>query len=207
MRRSLNVILSPLFPIALLLSCAVMAGENDHHHAQEAHVHGIAELQLVLEGEQMEVMFHSPAMNLTGFEHQAQSPEQKAKVESVRQHLRDANTLLSLQGGDCSIATQQVDTSAILPTTREQHDARQHKHHDQHQHEHEGHHEDESHKQHSNIESHYRYTCSKPRQLQRLSVELLTIFHGIETLQVQWIVHGRQGAAALNRDNRTITFR
>ena len=38
-----------------------------------AHVHGLSELAIAMEGEKLEIQFTSPAMNLVGFEHQASS--------------------------------------------------------------------------------------------------------------------------------------
>jgi len=62
---------------------------DDHGHAHEhgslgAHVHGIASLNLALEGSKFEIELDSPAINLVGFEHQASSDADKAKLTAAR---------------------------------------------------------------------------------------------------------------------------
>ena len=47
---------------ALSLPQLLLAADHDHdHHKQKAHVHGVAELAMVLEGSKLEVEIKSPA--------------------------------------------------------------------------------------------------------------------------------------------------
>ena len=55
-----------------LLPLAAMAHDHDHDHAEHAslgaHEHGVAQLNVALDGNTLEIELESPAMNLVGFE-------------------------------------------------------------------------------------------------------------------------------------------
>ena len=59
-----------LLPVVLLL-----ANQVTYAQEQQAHVHGTAELFVVLDGNQLDIELRSPAMNLLGFEHRANNAE------------------------------------------------------------------------------------------------------------------------------------
>ena len=72
MRRLLLALPFALLPLAI----AHAADEHDHEHEHGslgAHEHGVGRLNAVLDGQALELEFDSPAMNLVGFEHKAQS--------------------------------------------------------------------------------------------------------------------------------------
>lgn len=196
--------LSILTALFMLLTSYASIAQNQHesHSADsatshDAHVHGVAELLVVLEGNLLEMKLHSPAMNLLGFEHHATTPEQKAKVESTRKTLADVRALFQFNPAFCQIADHTVDFGAAVDThandeeghditkRSEQHDARGH----------------------NNIEASYRYRCERPDELHSLSTLLPDAFPGIRSLQVQWIVGGRQGAVTLDNGQHRIIFR
>ena len=78
----------------LLSSMLTAASHSEHNHsdkhpapAQQAHLHGIAKLTLVLEGDALEISLESPAANIVGFEHQAISEKHIKAVEKARVHI------------------------------------------------------------------------------------------------------------------------
>ena len=82
-------------PFALLPLHAAQAANHEHNHAHAheehgslgKHEHGVASLNVALDGQTLEIQLQSPAMNLVGFEHEAKSDADKAKVTAARQHL------------------------------------------------------------------------------------------------------------------------
>lgn len=167
----------------------------NHENLHGAHVHGIAELHIVLEANILLLELHSPAMNLLGFEHHANSPKQQTVVENARIKLADANTIFHINGGACHLKEQATDFSTVL---------RAQKNHE----ENDDHHEYKQHNNtHSNIEAHYQYSCVQSSKFHSIKVGLHEIFPRIESLQVQWIVNGRQGDVTLNDDIQVIYFR
>lgn len=196
--------------LTLAISTSAFGDESKdvkHAGSQSPHVHGSAELHIVLDANQLSLALHSPAMNLLGFEHNASSPEQQAVVESTRINLAKANRFFLLNGGECTLNQQSADFSAILKTSENIHvDDDQHNTElSSHEHHHEDH--ESNNDSHSNIEVTYRYTCAKPDKLHSITVSLQEVFPSIASLQVQWIVHSRQGAATLNHEHNKIHFR
>lgn len=174
------------------------AKQAEHRGSQSAHVHGSAELQIVLDASQLFLELHSPAMNLLGFEHEASSPEQQALVKSTRIKLANANALFLFNGGECTLNQQSADFSAIVKTAENMHSDHDHSSHKHHK---------SGHDSHRDIEAAYQYTCIKPDKLRSITTSLHKVFPSIASLQVQWIVHNQQGAATLNHEHTEIHFR
>src|SRR6187431_2577567 len=55
--------------------------------AADAHVHGVASLQVALDGNRLNVEFSSPLDNLVGFEHAPRTDKQKAAVREMAERL------------------------------------------------------------------------------------------------------------------------
>jgi hypothetical protein len=55
---------------------------------QKAHVHGLAQINIALEGLKGEVEFEAPAAGVVGFEHEAKTPAQKKAVNDALNALR-----------------------------------------------------------------------------------------------------------------------
>ncbi len=160
--------------------------------SHEAHMHGLAELTLVIEGGELEIELKSPAANIVGFEHRAKSKQQIEIVEKARAVLASPEQVFTLQGGRCSQEQESVELAALV---------RQ----DEHT-EHETHHSDET--GHSEIWANYHYRCQEPDALKVVVVHLMAVFSGIETLKAQWVSPTLQGTADLTtQSNRIIIER
>lgn len=175
----------------------VLAFEEEH----EAHEHGHATLMLVQEKDELQLVFKSPAMNITGFEHQANSPEHRAKIEWAKQSLSDAAQLFSItQSAQCTLEHADI-TSSLLET----HD---------HSYEHEGHETDNhgNHKgndgndSHSEFEAEYHFKCNNISALKSIKVTFFEIFTSIEELETHVINASGQKLLELDRNNVSIRF-
>ncbi len=69
---------------------------------------------MVLEGKQLDIELHSPAMNLLGFEHHASSPEQRALVKNVNDILVNAKHLFSFGSAQCQLVDRDVNVNHLL---------------------------------------------------------------------------------------------
>ena len=89
-------------PFTLLPLAAVQAADHAHdqehevHGSLDAHKHGVAQLNVVLDDQALELELESPAMNLVGFEHAATSAADKAKVAAVHSSLQQPLALFGL---------------------------------------------------------------------------------------------------------------
>ena len=172
-------------PFALLPLAVAQANEHNHAHAHDhdehgsldAHEHGAARLNVVLDGQALELELESPAMNLVGFEHAATSDADKAKVAAARSQLQDPQALFGLGAGACTLSETELE-SALFEDD-----------------EHEEHHADEADSEHSEIHAHYQLDCKKPGELKQLNLsELFERFPATEKIQVQLIgPSGQQG--------------
>jgi len=165
---------------------------------QQPHVHGAAQLLVVLEGGQLYIELHSPAMNLLGFEHEATTTGQKAVADSARNTLTDAEKLFQFRPGICHMTEQTVNVETALETPDDNGNTQRSDEHGEHAHEAHGH---------RDIEARYRYRCEEPAELDSMSTRLLAELPGRQALKVQWIAGGRQGAITLHNSRQSIIFR
>ena len=174
-------------PFALLPLAAAQASDHEHAHdhdehgSLDAHEHGIAQLNVVLDGQALELELESPAMNLVGFEHAAESAADKAKVVAARNQLQDPQALFGLGAGDCSLSYTELESPLFED--------------EEHEDEHEEHHDHDKDSEHSEIHAHYQLNCKKPGELQQLNLsELFKRFPATTKIQVQLIgPNGQQG--------------
>lgn len=174
---------------------------HDHDHAEhaslDAHEHGAAELNVALDDQTLEIELKSPAMNLVGFEHAAQSEADKARVTEVHNQLANPQPLFGLGTGNCTVSEQALESPLFA-------DTRLHQAHD---HEHAAHQADEHKDEHSDIHAHYQFSCQQPHDLKQLDLaELFSRFPGMEKIQVQLIGPKGQQGLELSPGNSTLNF-
>ncbi|MEX1201489.1 MAG: DUF2796 domain-containing protein [Methylophaga sp.] len=83
--------------------------QHSHVSTTAAHVHGQATLNMVISAGVVMAEFHSPLDNLLGFEHQPATSEQQQAYQAMLDNLQDANTIFTLNGGDCELASVQIN--------------------------------------------------------------------------------------------------
>lgn len=217
-RRIVSVV-SLLAPLALASSGSIAGDKHDHDHdhahdnrQHEAHVHGIGQLNLVLDGAELYIELDSPAANIVGFEHAPSSDADHAALDEAVKTLADGERLFRLTpAAGCSLDDAKT-ASALLDDdhAHDDHghaDDKEHEHHDEdaeHAHDKEGGHGD--HETHADIQATYHFTCKDPNALDGVVVELFEAFPGNERLKAQFVVGDRQGAVDLTPADHTIDF-
>jgi hypothetical protein len=171
--------------------------EHSHEHAEHgslgAHEHGTAELNVVLDGQRLEIELKSPAMNLLGFEHAAKSDADKAKVAALQGQLQAPQGLLGLGSGDCSLTEHKLESPLFAAAqTHKGHSHGAHQDHDA---------------EHSEIHAHYQFNCEQAQALKQLDLaELFKAFPGMEKIQVQLIGPAGQQGLELGQGKTTLSF-
>ena len=187
MRRTLLAL-----PFALLPLTIAQAASHGHDHAHEehgslgAHEHGVASLNVALDGQTLEIQLQSPAMNLVGFEHEAKSDADQAKVAAARQHLEQPQALFALPiEARCAL-----QASALESPLFEGAEHAAHEHGDEHGH--------------SDIDASYRFACANAEALKTLELgSFFGTFPATEKLEVQLIgPSGQQGAELTPKQSR-----
>jgi len=182
MRRLLLALPFALLPLAM----AHAHDDHDHDHAHGtlgAHEHGVAKLNAVLDGNTLELELDSPAMNLVGFEHAANSDADKAKVAAVRQQLEQPLQLFGLAAAaGCKDDAQALESPLFGDAPKADDDGDEHEH---------GH-------EHSDIGAHYQLTCANPDSLTQIDLApLFKAFPATQKINVQLIgPKGQKGVEA-----------
>ena len=184
-------------PFALLPLHAAQAANHEHSHAHaheehaslDAHEHGVASLNVALDGQTLEIQLQSPAMNLVGFEHEAKSEADKAKVAAARQHLEQPQALFALPiEAKCALQDSELDSPLFGGHAHEEHE-----HADEHGH--------------SDIDASYRFACANAEALKTLELgSFFGTFPGTEKLEVQLIGPSGQQGAELTPSNSRLSF-
>mgnify|MGYP001815989737 CR=1 FL=1 len=197
-------------------------GHDDEHRQHSAHVHGIAALNLALEGQEVHIELDSPAANIVGFEHAPSSADDHAALDKAVATLKDGDRLFKFNDdAGCRMEIAKV-TSELLDEEHDEHEghaegkAEAHAHEDKEGHDHEEYegehakkdehgHEGEG-ETHLDIEATYHFQCDAPGKLTQLTVELFEAFSGMEELKVQYVIESKQGAAELTATDHVVRF-
>lgn len=167
-----------LFLALLLLSPGINAADNPG-----AHEHGHAQLQLAIDGSQVELFLLSPAVNLAGFEHAPRTPEQRRTMDELAAWSRQT-PLVNTRTGTCSVQSHSLHASWSG-------------HQEDHNHQHA---DDQEHAGHADLEISQTLTCPDLDGADTLVTPLTTHFTRMEKLDVQWVGPAGQGAAQLTAD-------
>jgi hypothetical protein len=158
--------------------------EPPRHH--DAHEHGVAHLNVAVDGTALFLEFISPAANIVGFEHSPRDIEQKALVKKAVDTLKDGKSMIVLPAGaqawlaDCNVKTD-IDSDE---THDEAHD----------------------HNGHSEFTVEYHFVCKHPEKLTHIDVMLMRAFPGTERIEVQLLTATKQTALELTPKHNRISF-
>ena len=168
----------------------------------EAHIHGEAKLNIVLEGPELLIELKSPSYNLVGFEHAPKTKNQLELVENTIELLKKfKNVADTSSGANCKIADASVSTSMRGIHEDEHHEDEHHE--DEH---HEDEHQHSEKKIHSEFFATYFLTCTRPENLKSIELNLFSTFGLMEEVDVQLISQGRQDFAELNSENPNLNL-
>lgn len=188
MRRTLLALPFTLLPFSFV-QAAGHEHANEEHGSLGAHEHGVASLNVVLDGQTLEIQLESPALNLVGFEHTANSAAEKAQVAAAREHLEQPQALFALPiEAKCALQASELDSPLFAGGAHEE---------DEHGAEH----------SHSDIDARYHFFCANAEALKTLELgSFFGTFPGTEKLQVQLIGPSGQQGAELSPNNSRLRF-
>lgn len=201
-----------LFSIALalsaLLATTAMGSEREHG----AHEHGHGQLNLAVEGHELEMELVSPGADIVGFEHHPETESDKQAIEKAAALLKKGDTLfVPAEDAECRLEEAEVESAMMEDDDHDHHaEEKEHGHEKEHAHEKEhGHGQDHAgHEQetHSEFHVHYHFHCDTPDRLTHIDVKFFDQFPGAEELEVQAISAKGQTAAELTPQSARFTF-
>lgn len=165
--------LTPYFvgmALAINIMSTVHAGTEPHeqhhegHRHHGAHVHGMATLDLVADGNDVMIHLRSPLINFLGFEHQPATDQQESAYHDLHQQLQTLETLLTAQGAHCQ--AEDIEIADPFAGTEET--------------------------LHADMDVSYFLHCDNTEDLAALQVNLFTHYAHLETIEVQMILPSGQ---------------
>lgn len=150
--------------------------EHEGHRHHGAHVHGMATLDLVMDGQELMLHLQSPLMNFVGFEHKPETEQQKAIYQDMLQQLDRKDGLLTVEGTTCQAESIEVEDPFAT--------------------------QDET--DHADIDVSYFLHCEQADKITGLKINLFDLYNRLETLQVQMVLPSGQQQLELNPQRTTI---
>ncbi len=198
---TLSIVLSVLAPVGTALA-----------QGPTAHEHGVAYLNLALDGEQLLLEFHAPAADLLGFEHAPRNAHEQSLTTALSTRLQQGSWLLTLPDeAHCRQTVGNVVTGHATEGHDDHHDHDDHQGHNDH-HDHDGHqgHEEHDHQEedaeHSDWMAAWQYLCQSPEHLTELSWQGFEHLPSITELRVQGVVGSKQFARTLTTSRSTLSL-
>ena len=193
----LNTILLNIFLLGQPLHAE---NQQEQGSRLDAHVHGLSEMTMAIEGGILDIQLISPTINLFGFEHKASNKKEITIVNNAKALLSNTASLFSFSGGGCSLINTAIDVSGLIKL-------------DESEHEHQPKHNKKSHDDHSvQEESHnqlvanYRYHCEETATLSAITVLAFDQFLGIENIRAMWITDTDQGVVTLSAERKILNL-
>lgn len=187
-------------PFALLLASVSLAtalpalavDAQEHRGNQPAHVHGVGRLDVALEGNTLTLHLDSPLINLVGFEHAANSSNDKEAVRTMANTLREATRMFVTEpAAQCKLAEVQLESAALAPALLGEKEPAEANAAPQ-----DGH---------ADLDGDFTLVCASPGALNVIDVTpLLRAFPGFQRIDVQLATPKKQGAFQLVPGNALI---
>jgi hypothetical protein len=191
----------PLIVALSLTFSAAVCAETKRQHG--AHVHGVGELNVALDGTTLSLELLSPAANIVGFEQAPSTDQERQALASAITRLQNLAPLFSVDAAaGCTERKAAVTGTHVAAAEGAKDDGHDHDHDHDHEHDHD-HHAGESH---SDLNLAAEWTCTKPSALTTLTVNLFDVFPLTESLKAAFIGDAGQSAATLTKTARTLNL-
>ena len=160
------------FVFAGFVTCLAIAASAQEHRQLGAHVHGHGRLNIAVEDKIMSMELEVPAADIVGFEHEPETPEQKAALEQAKAKLAAGLSLFTpASAAGCAQTSAKVMTEA-------DHDEEE---------THDSHHVHEAEHHHSEFHADYAFECASPSQITSMTFDYFEVFPNAEALNVSLI--------------------
>ena len=148
-----------------------------------AHVHGVASLQVAIDGGTLTLQFETPLANLLGFEHAPRSEKQKQAVRLMADRLRQAGAVFTPSpAARCSAISVELESPLLQPSPQSGDDA------------------------HADLAGSFVFRCQDPAALRDLEVGLFASFPRLQRIDVQVAGPRGQSAARLSPQQRRVSW-
>ena len=193
-----------LLPFLALSAIAAAPALAEEARQLDAHEHGVGQLDIAFDGQQIAMELHAPGADVVGFEYAAESAEDRAKVDAAVATLaRPLDLFVLSDAAGCSV----VQAAAELESEED---------HDEHAEEHEGeaHDEDEHAGEdhadeagHTEFHAEYLLTCADPAAITGITFAYFEAFPNALEVEVRVISDSGATSFEVERDEPTLDLR
>ena len=186
--------------IFLILNISITGIYAEETRQVDKHEHGVGELNIAIDGSLAEFEFMLPGADIVGFEYEAKSDEDLAKIENALLVLENYENLFALtKNSKCVLADLDYHLSG------EEHDEHADEEHDEHA--------DEEHEEHADEESHtefyakYSFKCDNIKLLDKVEFSYFKSFPNSSELEVQFVSDIGSNAFEVEADKPAIILK
>lgn len=167
--------------LALLLPCVVA----------HAHVHGVATLEIAIEGDKLDMRLTSPLESLLGFEHAPRTEAQRAAMQKMEKELaRPEEILVPTLAARCALASSSLDSKMSKEPESPQAPGATGK-------------SPTPDEVHGELEAHYAFRCQRPDALKSMEVRMFERFPRLRRVDVRLVGPRGQKAGRVTPAQRT----
>ena len=160
-----------------------------------AHVHGAGKLAIAIERRTVEIELEAPGSDIVGFEHAAQTAEQKQAVSQARATFTKPLGLIRFpEAAGCKVASAKVKLVG----------GGAHDHGHAHNH---GKQAQGKADAHSEFHAEYKFNCAKPELVRTIDLDYFKAFPRAEKLDVEFVSDKTQTKAVATRDKPRVELK
>lgn len=171
--------------MALVLGCAPPLWAQVHEH-------GVADLELVVQEAQMDLLLRVPLGDAYGYERPPRTPAEAAEVAALHARLSTVSDWLRWPAAaGCRLQSAEIEAPESEPATANA----DHEHHD---HDHQHDHQASETEAHLDLQLSVQLRCAAPGALADVHVDLFTVLPALQRVRYQgvWDIQGQQGQGA-----------
>jgi Protein of unknown function (DUF2796) len=178
----------------LLLIFSFDVGAPAEKRRHDAHVHGVAEINIAVEGTKATVEFRAPAESIMGFEHEAKSESDRKKRDTALEQLRTKRDQMVLF--DAKLGCKSSDVKTAIVEEKEDHTKAQSGK--------DTHKDQKKSGEHREVHGTFSVACDKPLAGSRIKFGVSKVFRDIQEIKVQVVGDSGQSGATIKRDKGDI---
>lgn len=185
------------FSPLLLAVFATTPAFADETRQLGAHEHGVGHLNIAFDGTQIAIELEAPGADIVGFEHAAESAEDRAAVEdAVARLARPLDLFIMPEAAACSVVQANAELESEAAHDEHAHDDQAHDEHDH-----------AAKATHSEFHAEYLLTCADPSAAASITFAYFDAFPNALELEVQVVTEQGATAFEVGRDAPTLDLR
>lgn len=199
--------------LAPVLAAGWAAGATAETREMSAHVHGHGSLSIALEGDRLWLALRAPGADIVGFEHPAESEEDKAAIAAALARLaRPLDLFRFPEAAGCAATEVEAEHEQDEDghddehaehddEHKDEHDDEQAEHEDEHKDEHADEHAEDDGERHSEFHAEYLLTCAAPEAADRIELNYFALFPNALELEVKAVTGTGAHVFEIGRDD------